>query len=262
MAYTEQQITDLVNLYTEWQTRSSDLSTAVLTRVYQHDRSHTLASHGLTRRLRTLERCMDRVFDLIDPLNDKPDRDAITDAGIFLQAFVINVFGAIDNLARLWVWEKGVLTAKGTPLPKSWIGLMPDHTRVRGSLSQEFQDYLVSADDWFKYLENYRHALAHRIPLYIPPKRFDEAATEEYRRLEEVQKEALQAGDMNRFGELMAEQMALGVFEPLMIHSFGPTDEDARPVLFHGQMVCDLATVVEIGEKMIAELETLPKPGA
>ena len=124
-------------------------------------------------------------------------------------------------------------------------------------MSQPFQEYLTAADPWFEYLENYRHALAHRVPLYIPPKRFDDAATGRYHELENEQKVALQAHDFNNFGELLAEQTALGVFEPWMMHSYGPADGDGQPVRFHPQMICDLGTVVELSEKMIAELEAL-----
>ncbi|MFB9984892.1 hypothetical protein ACFSQQ_07225 [Mesorhizobium kowhaii] len=45
-----------------------------------------------------------------------------------------------------------------------------------------------------------------------------------------------------------AEQDALGAFEPAMTHSFGIDPQDGRPVMFHSQMICDLATVVDIGE--------------
>jgi hypothetical protein len=38
---------------------------------------------------------------------------------------------------------------------------------VRTSLSQEFQDYLKALEAW--HLADLRQALAHRIPLYIPP---------------------------------------------------------------------------------------------
>ena len=36
---------------------------------------------------------------------------------------------------------------------------------VHETLSREFREYLVSREQWFLYLEDYRHALAHRIRL-------------------------------------------------------------------------------------------------
>lgn len=44
----------------------------------------------------------------------------------------------------------------------------------------ELQAYLAEHDAWFEYLEDYRHALAHRIPLYIPPRQLGPTAQGEF----------------------------------------------------------------------------------
>ncbi len=258
MPYSTEEIEQIADNYSQWMNRQSDLTTRVLTHVFRKDASRVLAAHGLVRRIKTLSRCMDCVYNLVPLDEDSPDRQNIDDAAIFLQAFIINVYGAIDNLARIWVCETNLTKPNGGVIPQKWIGLGKSCEIVRGSLSPEFQGYLTAADAWFEYLENYRHALAHRVPLYIPPKRLDDAAAARYRELEAEQTEALRAEQFDRFGELMAEQAALGMFEPWMMHSFGPAAEDGRPVRFHPQMICDLGTVVELSEKMMEELEALP----
>jgi len=101
-------------------------------------------------------------------------------------------------------------------------------------------------------LEDYRHALAHRVPLYIPPKQLNNEDADEWNRLENELSEAIRRRDFKGWDKIFAKQAALGTFEPIMMHSYG---EGARPVFFHSQMVCDLATVVEIGEKMLAEFK-------
>lgn len=257
MAYSEESITELAKGYREWHERERALSERLVTRVYREDGSRILAAQGLTRRLHTLRRCMEHVYNLLPPDAHEPPREAIDEAAIFLQAFVINAYGALDNLARLWIWESGLHGPKGKPVPQKWIGLGPNHEFVRSSLSQPFRDYLEGTSAWFTYLENYRHALAHRIPLYIPPRRLDDEAAKLYRRMEADMMVALKARDFDRYGELLGQQSRLGVFEPWMVHSVGPAEDDGRPVMFHGQLICDLATVVEIGEKMMAELDSL-----
>lgn len=258
MTYTAGQITEFAERYAHWMDRESNLTTRILTHVYRKDATRTLAAHGLVRRLHTMARCMERVYNLV-PLDDaSPPRPNIDDAAIFLQSFVINTYGAVDNLARIWVWETDLTKPNGGALPQKWIGLASGCEVVRASLSQPFQEYLTATDVWFEYLENYRHALAHRIPLYIPPRRFDEAATARYHELEAEQKVALQAHDFDRFHELLADQVGLGVFEPWMMHSYGPADDDGTPVRFHPQMICDLSTIVELAERMMTELEALP----
>lgn len=235
-----------------------DLTTRVLIHDYRKHASRTLAAHGLVRRVTSLVRCMERVYNLVPLDAVNPPRPDIDEAAIFLQAFIINAYGAVDNLARIWVLETDLTKPNGGALPQKWIGLGAGCKLVRESLSQPFQEYLAAVDPWFEYLENYRHALAHRVPLYIPPKRFDEAAADRYHELENEQKVALRAHNFGKFGELQAEQMALGVFEPWMMHSYGPADDDGRPVRFHPQMICDLGTVVELSERMMTELEALP----
>lgn len=259
MAYTAEEIEEFAEHSTQWMARQKALSERVLTHAFRKEKSRTLAAHGLVRRISTLVRCMERVYELVPLDAEAPARQDTDDAAIFLQAFIINEYGAIDNLARLWVWESDLTKPNGGAIPQMHIGLTSGCEVVRGSLSQNFQQYLVATDPWFAYLENYRHALAHRVPLYIPPKRFDEAAAARYHELEAEQMQALKGHHFDKFDELMDEQSALGVFEPWMMHSYGPADDDGQPVRFHPQMIADLGTVVELAEKMMDELEALPQ---
>lgn len=228
-------------------------------RTYIQERSRILAAQGAARRLHTLTRCIEQVYNLVPPDSVLPPLDRIDDAAIWLQAFMINTYGAIDNYARIWVWEADV-QHKGRPIKPMNIGLTADHTIVRESLSAEMQAYLATTNDWFRYLENYRHALAHRVPLYIPPKTMDDNAVNEWKRLEAESLAALKADDMDLHGQILAQQSQLGTFQPWMMHSFGPYEDDGTPVQFHSQMIIDLATVVEIGEMMLHELDTLSEP--
>lgn len=259
MTYSVEQIEEFGEQCAKWINRQHDLTTRILTHLYCKESTRTLAAHGLVRRIQTMAQCLKGVYNLVPLDAANPPRENIDDAAIFLQSFIINTYGAVDNLARIWVWETDLKKPNGGVLPQKWIGLSSGCEVVRASLSPPFREYLVATDAWFDYLENYRHALAHRIPLYIPPKRLDEAATARYRELEDRQQAALQEDDYDKFGELLDEQRGLGVFEPLMMHSYGPADEDGRPVPFHPQMICDIATVVEMAEKMMAELEALPQ---
>jgi len=56
---------------------------------------------------------------------------------------------------------------------------------------------------------------------------------------------APQAHDFDKFHKLFAEQVGLGVFEPWMMHSVGPADDDGTPVLrgfFEGRApICNAA---------------------
>jgi len=75
--------------------------------------------------------------------------------------------------------------------------------------------------------------------------------------LETEMAQAVAGRDWERYDALQVELERVGVFEPYIMHSFG---EQARPMRLHGQLLCDLATVVEIGERVIAALEALSAP--
>lgn len=75
------------------------------------------------------------------------------------------MYGCVDNLAWVWVYENG-LNGK---IRRNSVGLRAKHKEVRSTLSVGFQDYLVKLDPWLDYIIEYRDALAHRIPLYVPP---------------------------------------------------------------------------------------------
>jgi hypothetical protein len=253
MAYTEDKIRELRDHARKWADRERKLVTQYLVRAYRNAEATELVQHGLSRRLATLQHCIERTFESLPPNETEPTHRALMDATSYIQTFIINIYGAIDNLARLWCMETDLRKPNGKLLAPMSIGLTPNHIRVRQSLSNEFQNYLAKTDAWFEYLENYRHALAHRIPLYIPPRQLDDRDTAEYRRLEQAIADVM--GDIRRYEELRMQQNKLGRFNPVIMHSYG---ERAKPVFVHFQMICDFSTVVEIGEYMLRELDTLP----
>lgn len=133
---------------------------------FKNEQAREYARHGFARRLSTLRRCTQNVFRIVPPGTTKvPVKTKLNDARINLQAFVANVYGSIDNLAWVWVHERG-LTDR---ISRGRVGFRTHHTEVRSSLSQEFQSYLQGLDGWLAYIIEYRDSLGHRIPLYIPP---------------------------------------------------------------------------------------------
>lgn len=255
MTYTDDDVAEMQDRLDEWLDRESALTNGLFRLQLQSAHAKEMMTHGVCRRLSDLKHGLRRVFEILPPREAAPSREAIWDATAFLQAFVINVFGVMDNLAWLWRLEADVRGGNGQPLQRNRIGLTPDNVDLRGSLSAATQAYLRGTDAWFDYLEEYRHALAHRIPLYIPPKQLDDVAADEFARLEaEV---GAPGWDWARWPEVLAAQRALGMFEPVMMHSYG---EAARPVHFHGQMVCDFATVIEVAEHILTDLQARRVP--
>lgn len=213
------------------------------------------AMQGFPRRLGVMAHCIRNVFITLPPEKEEiPSKAQLFDATINIQAFLVNAFGCIDNLARIWVHERPVTTARGKSLSNGQIGLAVHHAHVRSSLSQGFQDYLNTLNEWLTFMANFRHALAHRIPLYIPPyvvRPEDEAA---YKEFGQKMIEASLKGELAEHGRLAAEQQRLVRFLPWIHHSYL---EKTRPAVFHPQLLADFHTIEELGLKMHNELRTL-----
>jgi hypothetical protein len=203
--------------------------------------------------LKTLARCIERVFAIIPPeQRQPPERDSRSDAEVYIQASVFSTFAAADNLAWIWVAERNVVQANGNPLPEQWVGLRRANRVVRESMPAVLREYLVSLDGWFDELEGYRHGLAHRVPLYIPPYIVTFANAERYRALEDGKMRALARGDVDEHERLRAEQAELEVFRAWMMHSF---HEEARPLVFHPQLLANFNTIEEMGRKLLEHLD-------
>jgi len=230
------------DVHTSWH----DLRKRVVGRNFANNDAREFARQGLARRLETLARCIDQVFDLLPP-----ERDETVDATINTQSFISNAFGCLDNLAWMWVYEKGILDEDGKPLDKMKVGL--DKKMVKQSFSQTFRDYLASRDRWFQHLKEFRDALGHRIPLYIPPHVVSPEHVAEYNRLETAMAEALNAVDIAAHDRFETQQQALVMFQPVMQHSL--TQAKNPPVIFHSQLIIDFTTIDEMTRKLLDEMD-------
>jgi hypothetical protein len=168
--FTKAALNQIVDAYNTLDKRYLDLLVAYTSRNFADERAREYGSNGFPRRLGILVRCIQNVFTLLPPENtDIPSRERRLDAMINLHACVFNVYGALDNLAWIWIQERKITRPDGKPIPEKWIGLGPENKCLRESFSKDLQDRLDTLNPWFEHLANFRHALAHRIPLYIPP---------------------------------------------------------------------------------------------
>jgi hypothetical protein len=202
------------------------------------------ARHGFARHLGTLARCVENSFAILPPdFAGLPDLDRLADATIQIQAFTFNLVGALDNLAWMWVLETGITQRAGKPLPNQWVGLRRCHTCVRESFPTATQEYLTAFDKWFDYVEEFRHALAHRIPFYIPPYTVLNADAAAYQQSHEDIWQALRQGNWDAYTAAQSTQESLSVFKPWITHQ---SDEGPKCVYFHPQLLTDFKTIVDI----------------
>lgn len=220
-------------------------------RAYKSDRAREYARHGFGRRLGTLVRAIDIVYEILPPeREDIPERDEVVEATIAIHAFVMNTFGCLDNLAWIWVFERDVKGKDGKELERKKVGL--GSKIVRDSFTDGFREYVDSRQKWFDHLKEFRDSLAHRIPLYIPPYVVLPKDKDEYNKLQLASNEAARKGDTQEYDRIDLEQMKLGTFRPWMTHSI---HEQSPSVVFHNQLLNDYVTIDEYGRTMLDELD-------
>ena len=253
MSYSREALKGLEDGFLGLEGKCNDLNSSYLMREFSNERAQEFARHGFCRRLGLMTRCIRKVFELLPPDTlGAPDADESQGATVHLQAFVFNTYGCLDNLAHIWVLERGVKQVDGTSLHVSQVGLGRKNKEVLGSLPKEFTDYLSELSEWFDYLEGFRHALAHRIPLYIPSGVVPDEKAEEYADIQARINEAMRRHDFEMVDRLEEEQRDLLAFPVIATHSFG---ENADILYFHAQMLSDFNTVREIATRMLSCLD-------
>lgn len=220
--------------------REGRLTELIIGREFRSERADEFATHGLARRLKAISYSLLRVFEVLPPdLRVLPSSEQRAEATAHIQSVSFNVYGCFDNLARVWVYENDVRRPDGTDLGVHEIGFVAKCKRVRASLPQNLRQELAEMDDWFTHLENFRHATAHRIPLYIPPFMLDPRNQERYAELELQASAALRRHSFDEYNDVIAARNSLRFFRPMIATS---VNENVN-ALFHPQLLADFATV-------------------
>lgn len=253
MTYNEDQLRNLHNEFAKLTSRQIDLISKLKALALSNPDARELTQHGLMRRILILGRCVENVFTAIPPEQRQPPPvDKLKDAQINLQAFVFNVFGVLDNLAGIWVSECEIRGKRGNPLSPMQIGLGVKCDIVRASLPEKLLLFLTEIQAWIDFVEDYRHALGHRIPLYIPPSSVKVSDADKYRANESKIFAAQRDGRLEEAEQLQRQNTELEFFQGLATHSFR---EGASPFYFHSQMLADFATIEKLAGHFIAALQ-------
>ena len=265
VAFSEEVIKKLNYNYEESFENSYELFKKYTSKSFTNEKAEEFANIGFGSRLRMLARCVHNVYKIC-PLEriEKPTNEELYDLTINLQSFIFNAYGCLDNLAWIWVKEKEIKSSKGRELPNSKIGLLGKYKNgndkgeykfkeVRESFSPEFLEYLKTMDDWFEDLENFRHALAHRIPPYVIPYILNKKDKKKQMELIDSYMNSIINNDSDKCKKIKNEIKSIGIFAPYLTHSYS---EKSHKIIFHGQIIIDLKTIIEIAEKLLNELES------
>ncbi|MCY0856452.1 hypothetical protein [Cupriavidus sp. D39] len=201
--------------------------------------------HGAGRRLQVMARALTNIFRLFPPDIQHPmKKDDLEDVQINLHAYFINLYGVFENFAWAFVHRHGL----DAQLDIRDVGLF--HRKTRKFLPQKLAEYVVSAPTarWRdEYLKTYRDALAHQVPLYVPPSVFTPEEGELFQRLFNDEMALLQAHEFAKADEMSARRLALGKPSFVFVPAFSNMNQQ-RPVYLHPQLISDSMTVMECGQ--------------
>jgi hypothetical protein len=202
---------------------------------------------GVGRRLNVIHLAISRIYDLFPPSRVQPlPKATLNEVQVYLHAFVINLSGIFDCWAWAFVLRHSLLSSIGGPRD---VGMFLQKTQR--FLPAVLQSYVASdpLKSWHeKYLKSFRDALAHRIPLYIPPSAYTTDDGRRFNELEQQKLVLLRAGNAEEAHRIMDEQEELGTAALVFMQEL-TSDATAQPVFFHPQVNSDAATVLEFGNK-------------
>ncbi len=250
MDYTDKSITQLTN---EWHALTTpkvklDLALYDLANRLKSPRARVFLTQGVMRRLGLIEHALDRIYDIFPPERSEfLSKIETNDLTSFLQAFVINVYGILENIAWVCVLEG---SHPDPVLEHHKIGIFKKSTQQY--MPQRLVGYLKSESlkQWYdEYARIYRDSTAHRIPPYLPSVKMTPEDCENYKRLEAGAMHAL-CNEMNidMHEQLKSEQATIGSITAVVALSLGGEDH-TPPILLHPQLICDTLSVHEILEQ-------------
>jgi hypothetical protein len=206
-----------------------------------NEEAREFMGHGVARRLGVIAKAAQNIFSIFPPDRLKPlGRELLEDLNINLHAFVLHVNALQDNLAWTYVSEYGIEVKR-----RQAVSLFGEDLKSR--LPRPVQKFLnqESIKKWHKeYSTDFRDALAHRIPLYVPPAQLTAAEGLRSKELNEEFWRRLQSHEFEAAERAQEEQNALGTACPQFAHSL----RGASPMVLHPQVISDGLTALELYE--------------
>ena len=217
----------------------------------KNEKAKEFLFHGVLRRLKTIERCVENIYSIF-PIRRKEllSNNELSDVVINLHAFFINIFGLLDNMAWVVAHENQL----GEKIRRTSVSLYSK--KIQDILDNKFKGYLNSPrmKKWHdNYLKNYRDALSHRIPLYVPPKFLSSEQIKQEQTIEKQIREAKVNHEYDEGINLLEKLDGIGSPAPAFTHSF--SEPEQKLVVLHAQVITDFGTIEEVVEKFCEMFE-------
>ena len=216
-------------------------------------------SNGVTRRLFIINRCVENIFRLFPPSRaEKLTNEDRLYLEISLHAFLINTYGVIENLALSLAFENELVSSAKPERQATYsVGFFKNDFREK--LSPRLRTYLSGAKmlSWCNdYAKNFRDALAHRIPPYVPPSGLGKRDQRRFKKLSDSLTVLSKQGYSERYTATIDELVGLGKASPFYVHSFS---EKSHFVYLHPQVIADFNTLEDLIKRVLKYFYVKPK---
>lgn len=197
--------------------------------------------YGLLRRIFLIKQCLKNFILIAPPHNPSylPE-DKRRDLNLFLHAFLINISGAINNLAWIWFYHHKIHEKENVENFKYKVNLFgKEYAKyLKQKIIKKCQEY----NKWYEHFKSLRDPTAHRIPPYIIPYTVKSSEAERHNNLE---REYNLEKDDNKKTSLLKEMESLRDYEIFYMDSF-MEDNHKGPVRFYPQNISDTRTFIEL----------------
>ncbi len=231
--------------------------------------------YGLSRRLSLLERCVINIFSK-NPFDTGtvPSEDVRTDVVLYIHCFYIHLYGALENLARIYAIKTDYKSDGVFDL--SFFYKKRKNTSLLDTLPIDVKNKFIGDGKWLEYVKNTRDLLVHQEPGYLPPYYIKIGDDSEWQRLENLKR----SEQIEYLKDLAETNKRTGVFSPdtteiieritkqrtleqnhnkkidllnkeqekyqMFIPTFVTATDGKRPaILYHPQLLVDMKTLYE-----------------
>jgi hypothetical protein len=175
------------------------------------------ASAGVCRRLLILQHCRMWLRDECAKHTATVSPYVATELSIYVNAYYVNLCGALDNLAWELVHELGLaasvneddrkIQALASLTNKAFgVALEGAHPRIAARVTKTL--------DWHRDVRKLRDPAAHRLPLTVIAGILNEIDHAEAQRLQQQASEEIKQGNIDKYFELLFQASRLGKFRP------------------------------------------------
>lgn len=210
------------------------------------DRAKVFLQQGVLRRLGTIHQCANNIYSTFPPARqDLLTKEELNSVTIYVQAFLVNVYGILDNIAWVCALENGFQEPDKN---RNQIGLF--RKEMKAYLPEKLRSYvrMKETKNWFDtYAKDYRDSTTHRIPPYLPPYRAsfeDEKAINELE--DQAQRALIEEWDVDLHETLIKKQKGFYKITGIVAISLSGGFKERPPFHMHPQIICDILTIQEL----------------